>query len=84
MALGANMKVILKGSAENVSGVLGVEHVSEEWRERTADDVWEARALGLHLPELRLHQPDPCPDQIKQQEARQGRGPSAVLWALRL
>lgn len=66
------------------SPVLGADHVSEERRERAADDVWEAREVGLHLPELRLHQPHSSPDQIRQQEADSGTETRAVLWAIRL
>lgn len=64
--------------------VLGADRISEEWRERPANDVREARAVGLHFPELRLYQPGACPDQISQREAQRGWESCAVLWAVHL
>lgn len=52
--------------------VLGADHISEEWRECIAADVRETGEVGLHLPELRLHQPGASPDQISQWEAARG------------
>lgn len=64
--------------------VLGADHISEEWRERIADDVQQTGEVGLHLPELRLHQPGAFSDQISQWEAPRGREPCAVLRAVHL
>lgn len=59
--------------------VSGIDHLSEEWRKRAADDVREARALGVHLPELRLHEPHPLSDQIHLRQTPRGGESRAVL-----
>ena len=64
--------------------MLGAEHIAEERRERAAADVPEARAVGLHVPELRLYQQGACPDEVGQWEAAGSWEPRAVLRALHL
>lgn len=62
-----------------VPAAVGAVHISEERRKHPADDVREAGALGLHLPELRLHQQGAGPDEVGQWEAAGGGEPGAVL-----
>lgn len=67
-----------------VPAAVGAVDVSEERRKHPADDVREAGALGLHLPELRLHQQGAGPDEVGQWEAAGGGEPGAVLRTLHL
>lgn len=62
----------------------GINHLSEKRRERSPDDVRETRAMGIHLPELRLHEPHPGPDPIHQWEAPRGGESRAVLRTIRV
>lgn len=59
--------------------VTGAEHIPEEWGQRAEYDVRETREVGIHVPELRLHQPRAGSDEISQREAEGGRGSRAVL-----
>lgn len=62
----------------------GADHVSAERRERAADDVREAGALGLHLPDVRVPQQDPGAAQRPGGQTPGRAGSRALLRALRL